>query len=200
MLSQLIIYYFTSRNGFQTAHQHTDFWAHSGIVRMIPRLLGPQSSKASKFPRLLSDGVPLEEVAERASREVDVMMKKVPNLHYAGMRPFSSPSLPFHQDSTDSTTRAKHTNKQSGVRGDERGPAHTECGISRGGHCGGSAQVLGKHQAHPAARHEGPCVRGLHGEQAQARCIWPDDVTHVSESWLAFLLRRSRNQAFSCLL
>jgi hypothetical protein len=39
---------------------------------MLPRLLGPQLSKLSKFPRLLRYDVPLEEEVDRAPRTAEV--------------------------------------------------------------------------------------------------------------------------------
>jgi hypothetical protein len=51
---------------------------------MVPRLLGPQLNKMSKFPRLLPTDVPLAAVVEEYHRTARVALRKAPTLQVAG--------------------------------------------------------------------------------------------------------------------
>eukprot|EP00927_Polykrikos_kofoidii_P033778 TRINITY_DN28620_c0_g1_i1.p1 TRINITY_DN28620_c0_g1~~TRINITY_DN28620_c0_g1_i1.p1 ORF type:complete len:219 (+),score=39.90 TRINITY_DN28620_c0_g1_i1:70-726(+) len=56
------------------------FLASQAVIRQIPRLLGPTSGKAAKFPRMLRDNEDLESKVAEILSEVKFQLKKVTNL------------------------------------------------------------------------------------------------------------------------
>jgi hypothetical protein len=73
---------------FSTVQRHTIFLAHSSISRYLPRLLGSRLyTWDDTFPHYINDEVPLEEEVDHVSRALQVRIRRVANLHYAGSLP-----------------------------------------------------------------------------------------------------------------
>jgi ribosomal protein L1 len=80
-------------NCFRSGHQHDRFYAHHELIRMIPRLLGPQLSRLGKFPHALPAEVPvLVALIEEHHRTARVVMRKAPTVQVAG----AGPSMVVH--------------------------------------------------------------------------------------------------------
>ena len=59
------------------AKQYDAFMASDGLIKQIPRILGPGLNKAGKFPTSLSHQESMEEKVETVKRTIKFQMKKV---------------------------------------------------------------------------------------------------------------------------
>lgn len=124
---------------------------------MVPRLLGPQLNKMSKFPRLLPSDVPLAAVVEEYHRTARVALRKAPTLQVAGTG--TSPPVGSAYACRVCRVQAVYSRHLcdvwwgSGPRGHERRAAHPKRQglLSR---AGGGAAIVGPSREHRTACHQ----------------------------------------------